>query len=159
CFPYRQVLDFDFFFADNFDDDLLKKDQEWLDRRIPGRLDFSRRLVLYRTFLQAMRIREVAKKHQGQTILVVVGACHKPDIENILIDSHEVEIIQPSNFGIQNDINQLHSSELHAIATYNLLGIQSKYGVVDWGWIDEVLVKLEEAGGTEEVRLLRTRYQ
>lgn len=157
CFPYDQMMNFDFFFADDFNDELLKKDQESLDQRIMGTGDYWRRLVLYRTFMQAMKIKEAAKKHAGQTILVVIGAFHKPDLEGILSDVKEIEIIQPSSSRKLDQVLPLSLTELFAIATFNLLGVQSKYGAVDWEWIDYVLNELESQSDTAEVELLRTR--
>lgn len=159
CYPYNQTLEFDFFFADKFDDEMLKKDQEWLDVRKSGVGDYWRRLVLYRTFMQAMRINEVVKKHKGKTVLVVIGAFHKPDLENILIESNEIEIVQPSKYQNQSEKKQLLRTDLFAIAAYNLLGVQSKYGVVDWNWVDYILKQLEISHGSAEVKLLRTRYK
>lgn len=159
CFPYSEMLNFDFFMDDKMIHKMLKKDQEMLDVRNPGIGDYWRRLVLYRTFMQAMRIKEVAKKHSGQTILVLIGGFHKPDIENILMDNEEMELIQPSTYKISGDQQQLQSADLFAIATYNLLGIQPKYGTVDWDWVDGILKQLENIHVTDEVALLRTRYQ
>lgn len=157
CFPYEQVFNFDFFFADRCEDEMLKKDQEMLDKRVPGINDYWRRLVLYRTFMEAMRIKEVAKKHKGQTILVVIGGFHKPDLEGILSDVKEIEIVQPSSYGQPSQAQPLTLTEMFAIATYNLLGVQSKYGAVDWEWINIILNQLEELATSEEVILLRTR--
>jgi hypothetical protein len=63
------------------------------------RFDFARRLYLYRTCMQAMRIAQVAKGHAGQTVLVIVGFFHKDDIERILRDFPHIELVQPSTFG------------------------------------------------------------
>ncbi|MGD6874270.1 hypothetical protein ACQCU1_19075 [Sutcliffiella horikoshii] len=160
CYPSNQILEFDFFFADKYSNGILKKDQEWLDIRKSGISDYWRRLVLYRNFMQAMRIKEVAKKHKGQTILVVIGAFHKPDLENILNDCDELEIVQPGTYEIKNKDEERHllDLDLFAISTYNLLGVQSKYGVVDWVWLEEILKQLERSISSVEVMLLRTRY-
>ena len=64
----------------SFGDDPAERKQmdDWYDsKRTPGERDFPRRLELYRTFMQAMRIKHVAARFPGRTILVVVGNDHQ----------------------------------------------------------------------------------
>jgi hypothetical protein len=130
--------------------------------RRPGTRDFPRRLDLYRTFLQAMRVQAAARAHPGRTVLVVVGAFHKDDLENILGGDPRIRVIQPSSYGAPRAAKadaRLTPTDLAAIASFNLLGLQATTGVVDWPWVRSVLDDLERASGaTPEVRLLRTRY-
>src|SRR5262245_65361439 len=63
-----------------------------------ARSDFARRLYLYRTFMQAMRILRSVNDNRGRTVLVVIGSLHKNDIEQVLKAENSVEIIQPSSF-------------------------------------------------------------
>src|SRR6185312_16970132 len=96
-FP-QEILDLDLFFAES----AAARDRiaAWYDQpRQPGERDFSRRLGLYRTFLQAMRIKAVARQHPGETVLVVIGYFHKGDIEGVLAGTPGIEIVQPSTFG------------------------------------------------------------
>lgn len=132
----------------------------WLNEWEPTSRDFARRLFLYRTFLQARRIAAVATPYPGKTLLVQVGANHKDDIERILADHPAIEVVQPSSFGepTEEEIRAaILPDDLYAIATFNLLGVQSTMGVVDWPWIRRVIGDLEQLGRTPEVDLLSTR--
>lgn len=133
--------------------------REWYDA-VPEQWarDLPRRLFLYRTFMQARRIRHAASLHRGKTLLVVIGSMHKDDIERILRDDPTLTIVQPSSFGAP-DADQvqraIEDDDRFAIASFNLLGMQSSTGVVDWGWLRRVVDALPKA--TAEVTLLRTR--
>ncbi len=62
-------LSLDLFFAES--DEARLPVAEWYDEgRREGERDFPRRLGLYRTFLQAMHIKAVARRHRGGTVLV-----------------------------------------------------------------------------------------
>jgi hypothetical protein len=51
--------------------------RQWYDQpRQSGERDFPRRLGLYWTYMQAMRIKAVARTHPGATILIVIGQMH-----------------------------------------------------------------------------------
>ena len=135
----------------------------WYDRpRAEGWMDFPRRLGLYRTFMQAMRVRAAARGRAGDTLLVVVGSTHKEDIERVLTGDAGIRVVQPSALSVPPPAEaerQLTTTDLYAIATFNLLGVQAALGPVDWAWVGEVLDRLERAAGrSPEVRLLRTRH-
>lgn len=122
--------------------------------------DYPRRLFLYRTFMQAMRIRESAKMH-GETIVVVVGSMHKDDIERILASDSAIELMQPSSFGqpTAGEIAKaVEGPDLFAIATFNLLGVQAKRGPVNWDWVGRVVGLLDSRSASAEMHLLRTRF-
>lgn len=126
----------------------------------PPRHDFARRLFLYRTFLQAMRIARAAQEHPGGRVLVVVGAMHKDDLERILADQPGVRVVPPPRFGqpTGDEIeSHIREEDLAAIATFNLLGVQSTTGNVAWDWIEAVVDRLERARPGVESALLRTR--
>lgn len=127
-----------------------------------ARFDYARRLYLYRTFMQAMRVLRAANDNRGRTVLVVIGSLHKNDLEQIFKDEPTVEIIQPSSFG-QPDAESVSRSvkreDLFAIASFNLLGLQSKTGNVNFDWMKRVVVRLENETQTAEVLLLKTRLQ
>ncbi len=133
----------------------------WYDQpRQPGERDFPRRLGLYRTFLQAMRIKTVARKHPGGTVLVMIGYFHKGDVEGVLGGTPSLEIVQPSTFGYPapDEVEAaIRREDLFAILSFNLLGVQSKQGLVDWDWLHRSFSRLEGAGLTAELLLLRTR--
>lgn len=90
--------------------------------------DLPRRMFLYRTYLQAGRIKKVLENYSGSdTILVIVGAFHKNDIEKNLSENG-YSIIQPSSFGVisESDIrDQFRKEDAYAILSFNLLGMQS----------------------------------
>lgn len=130
--------------------------------RAPGTRDFPRRLDLYRTFMQAMRIRTALRAHAGKTVLVVVGAMHKEDIEFVLARTPGLRIVQPSSYGFPaatDAMARLERGDLAAILSFNLLGIQSEGGAVDRAWVDQVfdLFKATQPP-TPEIALLQTRH-
>ena len=47
--------------------------------------------------------------------------------------------------------------DLDAIASFNLLGVQSKSGNVDWNWLAEVVQRLQKAAPGPETDLFATR--
>ncbi len=149
------------FFADS--EAIRREARAFFDHvRVPGSRDFPRRLDLYRTYMQAMRVQAAARAHPGQVVVVVVGWMHKDDLELVLSKDPLIRIVQPSSFGpITEPIadNALTHGDEAAIASFNLLGVQSTLGPVDLDWVAIVLERLERAfGKTTETRLLRTRY-
>lgn len=124
------------------------------------RADFARRLFLYRTFLQAMRVARAAREFAGGRVLVIVGAMHKDDIEQILRGQPGVRITPPADIGAptpeQVDAH-VRLDDLAAIATFNLLGAQAATGNVDWDWLRRIVERLELERPGAEARLLRTR--
>jgi hypothetical protein len=134
----------------------------WVDsKRAQGRQDFPRRLELYRTFMQAMRIRNVVERFPGQTILVVIGQMHKDDIERILASEPNLDIVQPSSIGAPTPAEiekEITDPDLFAIASFNLLGVQSLSKNEDWSWIATVLSRLERDAPGSETDLLRARF-
>lgn len=127
-----------------------------------ARFDFARRLYLYRTFMQAMRILRVSNDNRGRTVLVVIGSLHKNDIEQILKGETTIEIVQPSSFGrpdAASIMKAVKREDLLAIAAFNLLGVQSKTGNVNWEWLKRNIERLEDESLTAEVLLLKTRLQ
>lgn len=135
--------------------------RSWYDApRRPGRRDFPRRLGLYRTYMQAMRIAAVTRSYPGQTCLVVVGTWHKDDIEQVLADEETIDVVQPSTVGrpTEEEVDAWATPEdLLAIATFNLLGLQATFGVRDDDWIDDVVARLPDAA--PETPLLRIRHE
>jgi hypothetical protein len=130
--------------------------------RAAGTGDFPRRLDLYRTYMQAMRIRSAAQSHRAETLVVVVGATHKDDLERILTGVSGVRIVQPSAIGAPSTAAAdaaLTRVDLAAILSFNLFGAQSASGRVDWPWVEEVMNKLaRNASDSAELELLRTRF-
>ncbi|MFC3713572.1 hypothetical protein ACFOMD_13400 [Sphingoaurantiacus capsulatus] len=122
--------------------------------------DIARRLYLYRTYMQAQRIRAAAKAHPGKTLLVVVGEFHKHDLEAILAGDKTIDLVQPSSFGAPTDAEIAASTthaQLAAILSFNLLGRQAASGNLDLAWLGEVLAAFERDGGSE-ARLFRLRH-
>lgn len=157
-FPAAQ-LDLDLFFAEA--DAARRPVDDWYDRsRQAGERDFPRRLGLYRTFMQAMRIKAVARQHPRATILVVIGYYHKGDIEGVLGGTAGLDIVQPSAFGhpAPAEVEAAGRREDRcAILSFNLLGVQSREGPVNWAWLGRLVAQLEQDGPTAEGALLGTR--
>lgn len=134
---------------------------EWYDQpRQAGERDFPRRVGLYRTYMQAMRIKAVARQHPGGTVLVVIGYYHKADIERVLGDSPDIEIAQPSAYGhpTPDEIAaELRRDDLLAVLAFNLLGVQSRDGPVDRDWMRRCLARVEAERRDAETSLLGTR--
>jgi hypothetical protein len=141
--------------------DSVRKDyRDWYDV-FPARMgtDWARRLFLYRTFLMARRVAAAAALYPGKTVLVVVGSYHTEDIERILAEDPRFELVKPSSFGqptADEVAREMRVPDLFAIATFNLLGVQSRERI-DQAWVGRVLGRLAGAGRTPEVELLETR--
>lgn len=135
---------------------------EWYDQpRQLGERDFPRRVGLYRTFMQAMRVKSIAHQHIGQTILVVIGYFHKEDIERVLSNDPAINLIQSSEFGYpaSAEIEQhIRHEDLLAVLTFNLLGMQCFTGAINLGWMSKILARLDNEN-TAEISLLHTRYE
>jgi len=154
-----EALKRDFFRAD--DPANLQKVTNWASTPAArGKDDLPRRLYLYRTYMQARRIAAAVRAHPGGTVVVVVGEFHKHDIEAILKDEPGLRLVQPSSFGRPSaaDIAAHDRPEYRAaIASFNLLGLQSLSGAVDYGYVAHALDALEAKGATAQTRLFRTR--
>lgn len=136
--------------------------ESWASKQ-PEKLqrDFPRRLYLYRTFLQAMRIKQMARAYRGKRVVVVVGAMHKWQIERILEGTDGLRIIQPSAIGApppEAVAAATRSSDRLAACTFNLLDAQAS-GPIDWPWIDEQLAALGPDHRSPERELLRLRAE
>ncbi|TSB46049.1 hypothetical protein [Alkalicoccobacillus porphyridii] len=154
-FPQPFTYENDFFYSER------KEGKEEIDRWIAnekaGEADFPRRLFLYRTFMQAMHIKQVAKEASGKVVLVVVGHMHKHDIENILKENEDIELVQSSSYGYPSDQeinNNIEQMDRSFILAFNLLGVQASHGV-DWDWM-RVLIE-EFQGNIAETILFQTR--
>lgn len=159
-FPDASVLERDLFAADR--PETTAAWREHVARPAPGAdRDISRRLFLYRSYMQARLVRAAAVARPGQTVLVVVGEFHKADIEAILSAETRIEVVQPSAVGrpeaaaIAQATTPAHRA---AILSFNLLGRQAETGVVAWDWVGRVLAEHEAASPGDEARLLRLRY-
>ena len=159
-FPEVEALRRGFFQADDVES--LAKVHEWIRTPTqPASRDLARRMYLYRTFMQAQRIRAAARRWPGGTVLVVVGEFHKHDIESILADDPRIALVQPSSLPaptLQEAERVSNRAHRVAIASFNLLGAQAGTGNVDWPWVARVLDALEREREDPETRLLRTRH-
>lgn len=159
-FRDRAALNRDFFAAD--DGTATAKVEQWAVKAAPrADQDLPRRLYLYRTFMQAQRIRAAAVARPGQTILVVIGFFHKPDLEAILAHDPAIELVRasalprPDETAVQGATTTAH---LAAIAAFNILGVQADTGNLNRAWIETVLARLERDEPGPAVALLRTRF-
>lgn len=160
AFPEPAALQRRLFHAE--DPAALAKVAEWAGTPAqPASRDLPRRTFLYRTFMQAQRIRAAARRWPGATVLVVVGEFHKQDIEAILGDDPDIELVPASSVPAPTLAEAERASGREhriAIASFNLLGAQAATGNVDWAWVGRVLDALEREQDTPETRLLRTRH-
>lgn len=158
-FPDRKILDWDFFAGD--DPATLAPLRKWAAEPAPrADRDLPRRLYLYRTFMQAQRIRAIAHKRAGETVVVVVGYFHKPDIEAILKHDPAIELVPASSLGRPDEaaVRAATTAEHRgAILAFNLLGMQASAGVVNWEWVARVLGAFRAEKASAEVRLFETR--
>lgn len=159
AFPDRKILDWDFFAAE--DPATLAPLQKWAAEPAPrADRDLPRRLYLYRTFMQAQRIRAAAQRYRGETMLVVVGYFHKPDIEAVLKNDPAIEIVSPASLGRPaEDAVRAATTAQHrgAILAFNLLGMQAATGVVNWDWVGRVLGDFAGGAPSPEAKLFETR--
>lgn len=160
-FPEKSDLDTPLFYAES---ETARNQQKQFAEVIPSnaRFDYARRLYLYRTFMQAMRIVKAANDNRGKTVLIIIGSLHKNDIEQILKSEQSIEIVQPSSFGSPAPASiaaAIKREDLFAIAIFNLLGTQSKTGNVNWDWMNRILAQIEKPEATAETILLKTRFQ
>jgi hypothetical protein len=142
----------DFYFADDLDYPTSNKNwYETYPQKV--QFDFARRLFLYRTFIQAKRIQAVLNKfEETDTVLVVIGALHKNDIEKIL-KGNGYNLIQPSSYGtiteIEKDDNFL-KKDAYAILNFNLLGMQANLGNQNIKLIQFALDKINDDENLEK---------
>ncbi len=159
-FPDRKILDWDFFAAE--DPAVLAPSQKWAGEPAPrADRDLPRRLYLYRTFMQAQRIRAIAHKRKGETVLVVVGYFHKPDIEAILRGDPAIDLVSPATFGRPDDaaVRAATTAEHRAaILSFNLLGMQAATGVMNRDWVGRVLADFAGPTPSPEAKLFQTRH-
>lgn len=148
------------FFADE-EAERAKHRKFYLNYPDKPRGDFARRLFLYRTFLQARRIALAARKYPDERVLVVVGMMHKDDLERILADHRGIKIVQPSDIASEPGPAEIarhqRVEDLLAIATFNLLGMQSRGEAVDLAWMEDVVGQLQRQQPGAETRLLAAR--
>lgn len=160
-FTDKADLSLDLFYAETEND--RAKQREFANAPPPqARFDYARRLYLYRTFMQAMRVLRAAADNRGRTVLVVIGSLHKNDIEQVLKDEPTVEVVQPSSFGYpdaQSAARNVKHEDLFAISSFNLLGVQSGTGNINFDWMKRTITRLESEAQTTEVLLLKTRLQ
>jgi hypothetical protein len=123
--------------------------------------DFPRRLFLYRTFLQAKRIDAAAKNFtQNDTLLVVIGSLHKDDIERNL-SAAGYTILNTAGFGMITDAELKNNYELKdafAIASFNLLGVQSRTTIIDRNLLADAMKYLKTVNSPETV-FFNIKYQ
>ena len=123
----------------------------------------SRRMFLYRTALQAARIAAAARAHPGGTVLVLVGANHERDIKRSLAADPHFQLVDAASIGAPDDAEvAAHEAPRFDLAalSFNLLGLQSAGGAVDYAWMGSLLDGLDHTrGSTAETRFLRARLE
>lgn len=124
--------------------------------------DAPRRLYLFRTLLQAKRLAAVAQAHPGKTVLLVIGEFHKWDIERTLAHDRDIVIVQPAAvFHPDRSAAESVTTPMQraAILTFNLLGLQSSTGNVDWDWTKSELAALSTSAPASERELFALRLE
>lgn len=159
-FPDRKILDRDFFAGD--DPATLAPLQKWAaEPASRADRDLPRRLYLYRTYMQAQRIRAAAKARPGKTVVVAVGQFHKPDIEAILTHDPAIELVPAASLGRPDDaaVRAATTAEHRAaVLSFNLLGMQATTGVMNREWVGRIVTELAGADASPEAQLFRTRH-
>lgn len=159
-FPNAKVLERDLFAADRPETTAAWRDH--VATPAPrADLDISRRLFLYRTFMQAQLVRAAASARPGRTVLVVVGEFHKADIEAVLASDPRIDVVQPSALSRPDAAAVMAATtpaHRAAILSFNLLGRQADTKIVSWDWVGRVLAEHEAEGPGYDARLLRLRY-
>ncbi|MFC4163540.1 hypothetical protein ACFOWU_07750 [Epilithonimonas zeae] len=151
-FTEKRDFEDDLYFAEK--EDYVKRIASWYSSQ-PEKtaFDLPRRMFLYRTFLQSRRIQKVLENYSStDTILVVIGAFHKNDIENNLMEQG-YQIIQPSTFGNTNQQEideEFRKQDGYSILSFNLLGMQSQIEKTNEKLVDYALAKF---GNDESIEL------
>jgi len=151
-FTEKSDFEDDLYFAEK--EDYVKRIASWYSSQ-PEKtaFDLPRRMFLYRTFLQSRRIQKVLENYSStDTILVVIGAFHKNDIENNLMEQG-YQIIQPSAFGNTNQQEideEFRKQDGYSILSFNLLGMQSQIEKTNEKLVDYALAKF---GNDESIEL------
>lgn len=122
--------------------------------------DFARRLFLYRTFLQAKRIQAAAQNYSSQdTVLVIIGSYHKDDIEKHLTAAG-YPVMKTSLKGepqAEEVENNRELTDAYAIASFNLLGLQSTQ-TVNLDLVSDAIKQISTIESWES-ELLRLKYK
>jgi len=96
--------------------------------------DFARRLFLYRTFMQARRVEAASRAlGGGDTLLVVVGAMHKVELE-LYLRRKGFTLLPASRYGpLPPTAVRAYEQprDAYAILSFNLLGVQSRTRFMD----------------------------
>lgn len=151
-FTEKSDFEDDLYFAEK--EDYVKRIASWYSSQ-PEKtaFDLPRRMFLYRTFLQSRRIQKVLENYSStDTILVIIGAFHKNDIENNLMEQG-YQIIQPSTFGNTNQQEideEFRKQDGYSILSFNLLGMQSQIEKTNEKLVDYALAKF---GNDESIEL------
>ncbi|MDR6514711.1 hypothetical protein [Chryseobacterium camelliae] len=143
-FTEKSDFEDDLYFAEK--QDYINRIASWYTKQSEKTsLDLPRRLFLYRTFLQSKRIQKVLENYSSaDTVLVVIGAFHKHDIEQNLAEQGYT-IVQPSAFGrlSQPDIkDHFRKQDAYAILSFNLLGMQSQLMKINNTLVDYAMEQL-----------------
>lgn len=157
-FIYFPRIEEDFFYSER--PEVHDQINHWTDTPMKDENDFPRRLFLYRTYMQAMRIKNIARQYKGKTLLIIVGHMHKPDIEGLLKSKDDIEIIHPSYYGYPSELeisNHQRLNDFYAIANFNLLGVQSRHETKN-KWLQEVITKLNQHSSSIETKLFTTLF-
>jgi len=142
---------------------IRKRLEGWMDTPATSpQAEAARRLYLYRTFLQARNIEQIARNNLGKRIVVVVGYMHQPDLERVLASSEVVRLISPSEFSVPEaqTLKQYERNEdLYAIAWANLFSTHSELHGFDTEWIKNVLHEIKGLDEGSEYKILKLKYE
>jgi|GEM_PF-1657417 len=126
-------------------------------------MEALRRYMLYRNVIIAREIVNLAADYDGQRVVVLIGAAHKPDLDLLLENMPNIVVRHASEWwGDGLSTEEVAAEERRAdhlaILWYNLAGSRVEPADVDLARMDALLARLEAEGPFDpEVRFLRAQ--
>ena len=152
----------DFFFADTPEwRDLVNREYAYATPDPNPWNEAVRRYMLYRNLMIAREIVNLAADYEGQRVVVLIGAAHKPDLDLLLESVPNIVVRHASEWSGVSDAEVAAEERRRdhlAILWFNLAGSLVDPGDVDLDRMDDLLAKVErEAPDDPEVGFLRAR--
>ena len=152
----------DFFFADTPEwRDLVNREYAYATPDPNPWNEAVRRYMLYRNLMIAREIVNLAADYEGQRVVVLIGAAHKPDLDLLLESVPNIVVRHASEWSGVSDAEVAAEERRRdhlAILWFNLAGSLVDPSDVDLDRMDDLLAKVErEAPDDPEVGFLRAR--
>ncbi len=121
-----------------------------------------RRYMLYRNLLIAREIINLAADHEGQRVVVIIGAAHKPDLDLLLASVPNIVIRHASEWGMVTE-EEIAAEERRpdqlAILWFSMASGRVEPEDIDMDRMDTILSGLEqETPDDPEVSFLRAQW-